>query len=281
MRFDRVLFVGDVNHREFAEPWEFLRSRSRELRAVSSPEETGDVLAAFTLPPELIVVAQLWPGQFRQSHLEALHREAPLSRLIALLGSWCEGESYSGTPWSGVPRLYWHQFVARLQSLVAGKSGDKAWRLPRTATDAERWDVFCRPRPRFPGRIAIATADWLSYQGLADACGQVDCAATWLRSDCREAVSGLVAGIWDDSSSHAARPCSLAEFVQQVRPAPAVALLSFPRREDRQRALDVGAALLYAKPFSWDDLLADLARLVSQGTVHYGPWPAYASNIPA
>lgn len=283
MPLDRVLFVGEAAHPDFRGPWEYLRSQCRELRAVLSPEEAGDALRRLAAPPELTVVAQSWPGQFRQTHIETLHRAAPLSRLIALLGSWCEGETCSGAPWSGVPRLYWHEFVARLRGGAIGSPPwDRVWRLPRTATDAERVDAACRPRAPREGRVAIAAGDWLTYEGLAEGCAQAGYAATWLRPEHGGPVRESLAGVWDDACGGSGRAFLLEDFAARVRPAPVAALLSFPRQGDWRRARDAGAALVYAKPFSWEDLLSDLAG-VEQAGGKTGQLDAlaYANNIPA
>src|SRR5687768_7503620 len=60
-------------------------------------------------PPELILLAQSHPGSDDQAHVERLHRVAPLTRLIVVAGSWCEGELRTGRPLAGVIRLYWYE----------------------------------------------------------------------------------------------------------------------------------------------------------------------------
>src|SRR5262245_46214259 len=60
--------------------------------------------------PDLILLVASRPGRFSAAEVEALHRRAPLARLVALLGTWCEGEVRSGHPWPGVNRIYAHQW---------------------------------------------------------------------------------------------------------------------------------------------------------------------------
>ena len=65
--------------------------------------------------PHGIVLAQAYPGQFSPVAIDRLRNLAPLARLIAILGSWCEGEPRSGHPLPGVIRIYWHQAAERIR----------------------------------------------------------------------------------------------------------------------------------------------------------------------
>jgi hypothetical protein len=130
-------------------------------------------------PPALLVVAQIRPGEFCEREINLLRQFAPLIPSVALLGSLCEGETRSGSPWPGVVRVYWRQWPFRvgpeLAALGAGRCS--AWSLPATASDEER--LLCsavQPCDRRQGLAAIAArrfelADWLAgacrWQGLA------------------------------------------------------------------------------------------------------------------
>ena len=63
--------------------------------------------------PDLIVIAQTFPGQFSHQAVERLRRLAPLARVVGLMGSWCDGEMRTGSPWPAVVRTYWRQWTAR------------------------------------------------------------------------------------------------------------------------------------------------------------------------
>jgi hypothetical protein len=262
MRWDRVLFVGDAGHRDFAESWSHLRAQSAVEHA-ASPEAACELLDAGQASPHLIVVAQVWPGQFCQEQIEALHRAAPLARLVALLGSWCEGEACSGRPWTGVPRVYWHEFKSRvLGGRDASGGWQRVWPLPRTATDPERYDVACRSHSEARrGLVLISAADVLTYGGIAEACGQAGYTVSRFSAAGFESATPMVGGIWDDSSEQAGDRVALRQFASQLRPAPVVALLNFPRHFDDQRARQAGAAIVCGKPFLWDELLAELRSL--------------------
>jgi len=184
VRFDHVLVVGAAAHPEFQQAWQWLRGHSGVLHGAESPSEACSWIRQGAGPPQLVVVVQTRPGQIRQWEVEALHRAAPLARLVALLGSWCEGETCSGEPWTGVLRLYWHEFVSRVRRESAGvRVWAKAWNLPRPGTEAERVDTSCRPLVPRQGSIAIATSRHADYEGLAEACLQAGYATVWIRSE--------------------------------------------------------------------------------------------------
>jgi hypothetical protein len=262
MQSNRALYIGDTRHPDFAEPRELLRAHFVDFVEIPSPDDAGAFLQTVASPPHVIVIAQLWPGQFAQRHVEVLHRFAPLARLVSLLSSWCEGETCSGHPWTGVPRLYWHEFWSRFQSERDGVSGwQQASRLPRTATDAERFDRACRPRRTWErGLILISASDCLTFEGLAGGCQQAGYSAMpWQLHSGETAVT---AGLWDDSSGSAAQAISLERFVSICAPSPVVAMINFPRQFDVRSALQDGAARVHPKPFCWDDLLAALRILI-------------------
>lgn len=266
MRFGQILFVGEAELPEFREPWRWLAAHCAAVRTARSSREAVGGISENWGVPQLIVLAQARPGQFRQSDVEALHRAAPLARLIALLGSWCEGETCSGAPWTGVLRLYWHEFVARLQRDSAGVAAwSKTLSLPRTATEAEQIDACCRPLACRRGAIAIAATHHDFYTAIAGGCHQAGYTTRWVRPD-QDADNGFVsASVWDDSCLQAARPLLLRKFVRQVAHVPTVALLHFPRRDDWQRAIQEGATDILGKPFSMDDLLSHIAQRLALG----------------
>lgn len=256
-----MLIVGDYWHHEFREVVEWLAARCGLARA-SDVAAAGRWLRAPQGPADAIILACAHPGRFSQAEIEGLHRIAPLARLIALLGSWCEGETCSGRPGAGLLRVYWHEFTARLASELQGDEPSHLWCLPRTATDVERLELGCRPVScQRRGLVAISAASCCTYAGLADAVAQAGYAAAWVAPGRKCGVRNAAAGIWDHSSLTAGEPLGLATLAGWLRPAPLLALLNFPRHEDWEQARSLGAAAALAKPFLLDDLLAEIARL--------------------
>jgi hypothetical protein len=192
-------------------------------------------------------------GVFAQAEVEALHRAWPLARLIAVCGSWCEGEPRTGKPLAGVQRAYGHQFLARASA--AGASDFAGWRLPRTATpiDVSLQRVGFAPLSAKIGIIAQTRAD---FSALADAVEALGCVAQWHRRG-PLSEADIAAILWngrslDDAAVRDLRAAS--EFRK-----PLIALLDSPRSHDIERANACGAAAVVSKPFLLGDLYVTLA----------------------
>ncbi len=266
----RVLLTGDYEHRAFSEAVEWLHRHTR-LIAATGRERALALLAVCPEAPEVIVVAQSRPGQIAASTFEALRRAAPLARIVALLGSWCDGLPRGGQPWPGVIRLPWHRWHLRapreLSQLAA--RGPSSWHAPATATEAEKF-LFA-PAPPTPsgdvtrrGMIVIAAARHAAYDALADACASAGFACTWLAPGRPVHQSGVAAVLWDTAGLDDRSERELAELVARFHPAPVLALVGFPRYDDVMRAREAGAAAVIAKPFLVDELHGEFDRVLNQ-----------------
>src|SRR5260370_311264 len=146
-----VLGVGDFAREEFREAQQAI-ARDANFSIAARPDLALDHLKVATELPEIIVIAQSWPGQFSTAAVERLRRAAPLARIWALLGAWCCGESRSGKPWPGTLRAYWHQWTPGWRHELLRVTGGQApaWCLPLTASGAERLVAasFEPPGPR-------------------------------------------------------------------------------------------------------------------------------------
>ena len=134
-----ILLVGDTGRPEFREASVALAAQGRVARFPTA-EAAAAALSDGAVVPEVIVLAQAYPGQFSHEAVDRLRRAAPLARVLGLLGSWCEGEMRTGRPWPAAIRTYWHQWLPRcsreLECLARGECS--AWGLPVTATEEER-----------------------------------------------------------------------------------------------------------------------------------------------
>jgi len=247
-----VQLVGEINHPDFGDAIELLRSESR-------------LIASENTPPELIVVAQSRPDAICGDQLKRLHRAAPLAGIAALLGSWCEGETRTGRPWPGIQRLYWYEFRAwwrrQLQLRVANRCPDWA----RPATQSHRQSEPGRPRPR-SGLIVLRVPQRDNADALADVLNQAGHSTTWQRHDrARAQTRGALAGIWDGGQLSDAESTDLAAFCAQMSRdgAPVVVLLDFPRRDRVDRTYEVGAAAVLGKPYLNSDLIMTLEAIAA------------------
>ena len=278
-----ILLLGDTNRPEFCEARGCLTS----CGVVTEFADVNAAAAALTedrLSPDVMVVAQAFPGEFSHQAIDRLRRLAPLARVVGLMGSWCEGETRSGSPWPATVRTYWHQWPARcnrqLRHLTMGESC--SWALPATTTEEERLladasqhsgaDIpvcasesnggrqECLPH-QFQGLVAVRSrsremADWLSA-----ACRSRGFVTLWQRDLALARVEGATAGVFDVGDFSDDDRESLHCFAAALRPAPVVALLSFPRIEDHRRALSAGATAVLSKPLMVEDLLESLCAL--------------------
>ena len=197
--------------------------------------------------PSAIVVLQSRPGEFPQDQIEALHRRAPLARLIVLAGAWCEGELRSGKPAHGVTRILWHQWRERLPREL------EATPLPRTTSDVES---LLRAIPRQAeaqrGLAAICTWRRESFAALAEACLVAGLQGVWQPPEAPRVVDGADVLLIDGWPSIAGRRLFAHQSI------PAVLLLDWPRPEDVMRAAEQQIDRVLGQPMLLADLVAAL-----------------------
>lgn len=259
-----LLFVGDSQRAEFREA---RASLERMGQVVDAPTLAAAQrrLGEGTLAPDLIVVAQAYPGQYAAEALDRLRRLAPLARVLGLLGSWCEGEVRTGKPWPAAIRVYWHQWLPRAEQELGqlGEGLGSSWALPLTASEEERFLALAeQPLETRQGRIALITPQFDMYDWLATACRRCGYATLWLRPPYERAEEDLVAAIFDTTECQGEDLAELRQLSTRLCPLPIVALLDFPRVEDRDRALSAGAAAVLSKPLLIEDLYWQLQRVM-------------------
>ena len=243
------------------------------IRTARDVDGAANDFADTTNEPHLIVLAASYPGQFQNADVDRLRRLAPLARIISVLGSWCEGEPRSGTPMSAVPRIYWHQFAARLRTARLALNAGHApfWSAPMTTTTVEAVEheaTICLPKP--DRLVVIQTSDQNAGDCLSDICQSIAASAVVVRSGDRSPkISGVGMGLFDSRHFEPAEHRELSRFVARIAPAPVFVLANFPRHQDVRRALACGARDVLSKPF----LVTDLLTLISQ-------WPDVATGNP-
>jgi hypothetical protein len=254
MRQPHVWLLGDWERAEFAPAVAYLR-RAANLDLLLSDAKDGRPQSV----PDLILLVASRPGRFTVAEVEALHRRAPLARLVALLGSWCEGEVRSGHPWPGVTRIYAHQWQARLPRELA------TWQ-PRTATEIDRL-MSSRPSTKVPRQlIGIAAAQRTMFDALAAACRSFGQDAVWLLPNLPPPVQRVDAILYDATLDLSHELARLTELREQLHSPPALLVLDFPRLIDMELATQAGATSVLAKPYLLADLAAELERITSSPT---------------
>jgi hypothetical protein len=252
----RVLLVGDHGHRDFCEAVAWL-TRQTDLAIAGTLLEAERRLQQAG-PPDVVIFAQARPGQFSARQVERLHLASPLSRLVALLGSWCEGELRTGQPWPGVVRVLWHQWQPRMipQLTPSEDAAFSTWQLPRTASLSEQME--CAALNGWPpgrGLVAIHTSTLKDYAAIGEACRQGGYATLWYSSQQPVRSGGEAAAIWDAVGGDDREIAALRRVIQRDSAVPVIVLLDFLRRQDYERVLSAGAAAVLAKPFLVADVL--------------------------
>jgi len=280
---NRSLVVGNTGRREFREACAAMRAQRPVIEAPGIDAACA-ILAGGEDVFDVIVVAEDRPGQYSEETIDRLRRLAPLARVVGLLGSWCEGESRTGRPWPASIRVYWHQWLPRFgresARLDAGILG--SWSLPVTAGEDERMLALAdEPFPKRAGRIAIYSPEFAMQDWLGAACRRAGYSTVEKgdKSNFCEGPTGsprriglipfssphagesAAAGIFDAGDGDAEYQ-TLRQLAADLRPAPVIALLGFPRVEDRDRAVAAGAAAVLSKPLLLEDLYWQLDRLL-------------------
>jgi CheY-like chemotaxis protein len=261
----QVLFFGDSNWAEFAGPLRWLNEQA-EVKCTTQGSMALAVLRAGAF--DMVVIGQRRPGELDTAFLEVVRQAAPLSPIVSLLGSLCEGESRTGAPWPGAIRAYAHRFAAQTGAQFAHlkQSGSTRWTPPFTATEE---DLGFMPESsdvvRCAGRIAVVSGDRQTQSALCDMLqgagyATMACAPNLERLDEGETVAGIV---WDCPAGFAEGRTSFEQLVQLAPRSPRVLLLGFPRAHDIDDALALGATAVVSKPFRVEELLWQIRECVS------------------
>ena len=269
MNHINVLFIGEPNHPDFRTAVGWL-SKYTSLRSVSSMDAARGLLAEQLVSTHVVVLAETRPEQFQTEQIDELRRLSPLARVFGLLGSWCEGELRSGTPWPGVHRSFWHQWPSRFAREIAAFTDGKCPSMgdPVTATlDEHILRLRNGIRPDRQGLVVVHADDEQTVRALRDMCCQVGYATVCaVREDYRR-TTGAAAVLWDLFHFGDIQLARLREMSRQYAPVPVVVLPSFPRSDIVNRLVAAGAAGIVSKPFLLDDLYWELDRVIAQAGV--------------
>ncbi|MCG8448249.1 MAG: hypothetical protein MI725_01550 [Pirellulales bacterium] len=249
-----VLTVGPWQSHEFSEALREVHE-SVTWRNLECLSQAWDYLEECSSPPELILLAQPLPRVYRQDEINRLQALTPLSRIVVVAGTWCEGEMRSGAPLSGVLRLYWYEFApwwtAALGKLSEGTS--PPWSMPLDSPRAGRYSpqAMSQRNSKF-GLIAVSTTNSSSYDTFAAMLPAYGFSSVWVR-DCEsmQSTQKFQGGIWDGGQFDGEELRQLTLFCQQMKKHRrcVIALLDFPRAEHFQQARDAGAWTVLGKPF--------------------------------
>ncbi|WP_428304426.1 hypothetical protein [Lacipirellula sp.] len=230
---------------------------------------------------EVILLAQPTPGDNHQPAIETLRTLAPLTRIICIAGSWCEGELRTGRPPDGVIRLYWYEFAPwwRAANDAAEAGRMPAWSEPlddprsgQQTPVSETAAARSHARGNAPRLLAVDATDFAVFETLAAALAPFGWQCDWRPRGRRHENtpdSASTAAIWDggqlaDNELDALR--TFAAAIHASSPAaPVIALLDFPRVEHLAAVRNAGAAAILGKPYQLAQLVNELERLAAAG----------------
>lgn len=248
-----VRIIGDIDHAEFREAFELLQN-------------TAQLVCDSTTSPELTIIAQIRPGLIDNSKVVTLRRASPLAGIVAVVGTWCEGEPRTGRPWPGVQRLYWYEFPAWWRRQLAVRAAGNCPDWARQSGELRISDFGFRiSAEENRGLVAIDTVRRETYVALADVLFRAGYVTIRFKiGQHGYALSGCLAGIWEGGQLDEGEAKNLAQFCHAHGNAPVIALLDFPRRDCVDAARQLGAAAALGKPWLNRDLLATLELLLSR-----------------
>lgn len=254
-----VLLVGNWQASEFAAALGQILD-ARDWTCVSDTAEATRLLEGCQQPPELILIGQPLPGVVSQLIVDQLQQLVPLSRIAVVSGSWCEGELRTGTPASGIVRLYWYELASWWQAAERRRStaARPLWSTPLDHAQAGRWSVDGNDLIKRCDQLTVQidTEHYATYDALATSLTPFGATCTWARKDCNKTATN--AGIWDGGQLSKSELIHLTRFCQQIN-GPVVALLDFPRAEHLRQAREAGARKVLGKPYIVEEVLAAIA----------------------
>lgn len=250
-----LLWLGDASFRDFQK---LPHAVPREVQfVVASIDEFPQDLA-----PDWVAVAVPWPGAVAHAQLDAVRAQFPLTPLILVLGSWCEGEFRSGDPYPEAPRVYWHQFASWFRGEVARfRQGRGLPQLPPTASAAQRWLASV---PELSGTgsglLHIRGSDLALRQLLADACQRMGFDVHALKEDEeQEHVEKLV--LWCLADDTPQERHLLAVWIRQHPAATVIVVLGFPRSDTLRDLKSLGVRGFVSQPFDLFAVQDQLTRV--------------------
>ncbi len=259
----RALLVGAADHREFAEAAAAILART-DCRRFAKLEDAAAALGppALVPPVDLIVIVQSFPGEHRQCDLDRVRRHYPLTPIVFVLGSWCEGEMRTGRPLLPAHRLFWYDWTMlgepELTALERGKFS--TWQLPPTAAEEEIFlESANRPlsmqgnkKGQSRGRIAWVFTENGDYEinRLFGAILASSYETVQHVKDFEQVENEPDLFVWDigerDRNTVGERLSVLRKRFPKTR---IVLFCRFPRFEERNELLEAGADALISQPF--------------------------------
>lgn len=249
-----VLLIGRTDECEFRLLHDWLRRNLQVTVARDLPSAPSN-LDDF----DIILIAMSLRFQFSLDEIQQLRTRAPLTRICAIVGSWCEGETRSGQAWPGVERMYVQQVIPRA---ITENWRERIPYSPSTLSNDERWLERATRNCADPSDhscVLICSRHHESGAALALACRHIGYHPFVVRPDAFGPNPDVQAVIYDADRNRELRLRQIRDLARCFPAARLVTLLEFPRHDEITQITAAGGHQVLGKPFDIDDLTACLA----------------------
>lgn len=263
MEKHKILLTGDFWHPEFQS---IVSSFFVPVTLV--PIENVESVSDSTF--DLVVIAQSQRNQLFARDVEKIQSMFSNTPVIGLLGSWCEGETRSGTPFPGVTRVYWHQWQGRYERFVdqLAAAGITSWHAPRTSSVADQiaTNALLRKKSREIEYIGISAWTRPQFDMLADATRHFGWNACWVeRAKWDAETCGTISAICVEADSWSGDLNKRVKWIRSEIPdTPIVLLLNYPRESELDEIRSAGVSEVVSKPFELHELQSAIIRSIEQ-----------------
>ena len=260
----KVLIVGDYWHSDFRT---LILNSACATTLVSTDQLSDEHLTDPSFDLAVLVAARR--DQFSHEWVETIRGKLAPTPLVAMLGSWCEGEQRSGEPWPGIQRVYWHQWRSRFDFFLKQLAADQVcdWHLPATANHA---DTVSNPNLENACEITehelvvgVSAVSEMHYQMIADALHFFETKPFWIERRQRQdsAIEQPPLIVVDGDSWSLELETRIDWLRNDLKiDSPIVQLLNFPRRSDLPALHAAGITEVVSKPFQLSDLALAIKR---------------------
>ena len=264
----KVLITGDYWHSDF-------RSLLPSMDCVTTlvPTEKLTDVHLTDASFDLIVLAASRRDQFTHEWVESIRGKALPTPLVALMGTWCEGEHRSGEPWPGVQRIYWHQWQGRFARFVEQLASNQVcdWQLPATANNADIATNFdlknITEAYNSDLNVGVSAMSDTHYQMIVDASKKISTNIQWLeREQWAASTPQEISLLVVDADSWNQHVQARIQWLRQdlAIDAPIVLLLNFPRQSDSAAVKASGISEVVSKPFQLSDFALAIERALKE-----------------
>ena len=219
---------------------------------------------------DLVVIAQSRRGQYQPRLVEKLLTKFVNKPVVALCGSWCEGETRSGEPIPGLIRIYWHQWLGQLDNFLfqINERSMATWQLPKIANISDQVIHQSGSSVANLDRticVGVSTYTQEYYLTLQDALLVSGYQSHWIEGIDSNDINNTDFSVICIEGNSLTGTCRqrISELEMSFPHTPIVLVLNFPRSKEFALARQLGITEIVSKPFQLCDLKFAIQRLLS------------------